>query len=98
MSSSSNIESLSVYFHALSDPIRLKVIEKLTSNEMCVSDLCKSLNLKQPKLSFHLKILKEAEFVQTRQDGRWIYYQLNAKQFHLIEKYLSKFQTDLATL
>ena len=44
----SNIELMSAHFHALSDPIRLKVIERLINREIYVSDLCDSLNFKQP--------------------------------------------------
>ncbi len=94
MNSNNKIELLSSYFHALSDPIRLQVIEQLVVQEMCVSDLCKSLDLKQPKLSFHLKILKESGFVLTRQDGRWVYYDLNHKQFDLVKHYLTKYQNE----
>ena len=95
MNALSNIEILSVYFHALSDPIRLMIIEKLIMQEMCVSDLCKSLNIKQPKLSFHLKILKESGFINSRQDGRWVYYELNKRQFDIVKKYLTTCQMNL---
>jgi ArsR family transcriptional regulator len=47
------------------------------------------LEISQSKLSFHLKILKEAGLVQTRQEGRWIYYRLNLAQFVLMEEYFA---------
>jgi ArsR family transcriptional regulator len=46
----------------------------------------------QSKLSFHLKNLKEADLVRSRQEGRWIYYSLNLSQFVLLEQYLSEFR------
>ncbi|BAZ82686.1 metalloregulator ArsR/SmtB family transcription factor [Sphaerospermopsis kisseleviana CS-549] len=76
-------------FHALSDPIRIKVIELLRHSELCVCDLCDTLEISQSKLSFHLKNLKEANLVNARQEGRWIYYSLNLPQFQVLEQYLA---------
>ena len=79
-------------FHALSDPLRLKVVELLRENELCVCDLCEALDVAQSKLSFHLKALKDAGLVRSRQEGRWIYYSLNLPQFVVLEQYLSDFR------
>ncbi|MEL4896062.1 ArsR/SmtB family transcription factor [Crocosphaera sp. Alani8] len=79
-------------FRALSDPIRLKVLALLKGQELCVCDLCKELDVNQSKLSFHLKNLKDAQLVQARQEGRWIYYRLNQSQFTLLQNYLSEYQ------
>ena len=76
-------------FHALSDPIRISVIELLRQRELCVCDLCDALEVSQSKLSFHLKNLKEANLVNARQEGRWIYYSLNLHQFQALEQYLA---------
>jgi ArsR family transcriptional regulator, arsenate/arsenite/antimonite-responsive transcriptional repressor len=76
-------------FHALSDPIRLQAIDLLRRQELCVCDLTGAINISQSKLSFHLKVLREAQLVRTRQEGRWIYYSLNEPQFVLLEQYLS---------
>ncbi|NET02786.1 MAG: winged helix-turn-helix transcriptional regulator [Sphaerospermopsis sp. SIO1G2] len=76
-------------FHALSDPIRMNVIELLRHRELCVCDLCDTLKISQSKLSFHLKNLKEANLVNTRQEGKWIYYSLNLHQFQVLEQYLA---------
>jgi ArsR family transcriptional regulator len=80
-------------FHALSDPLRINVIELLHQREQCVCDLCAVLQVTQSKLSFHLKTLKEAGLVNSRQQGRWIYYSLNISQFVVLEEYLSKFSS-----
>jgi ArsR family transcriptional regulator len=79
-------------FHALSDPLRIKVLDLLRSQELCVCDLCEVLEVSQSKLSFHLKALKEAQLVQSRQEGRWIYYRLNLAQFVLLEQYLAEYR------
>jgi ArsR family transcriptional regulator len=85
-------------FHALSDPIRLNVIELLRQRELCVCDLCDALGVSQSKLSFHLKTLKEASLVHSRQEGRWIYYSLNLAQFSYLEAYLTDFSRISQTL
>jgi ArsR family transcriptional regulator len=61
-------------FHALSDPIRLSILELLRGGERCVCDLQDDLDTAQSKLSFHLKVLKEAGLVSDRREGRWSYY------------------------
>jgi ArsR family transcriptional regulator len=79
-------------FHALSDPLRVQVLDLLRDRELCVCDLCEALEVSQSKLSFHLKTLKEAQLVQARQEGRWIYYSLNLVQFVVLEQYLAEFR------
>jgi ArsR family transcriptional regulator, arsenate/arsenite/antimonite-responsive transcriptional repressor len=79
-------------FHALSEPIRIRTIEYLQQRELCVCELCELLGVSQSKLSFHLKVLKSAELVRTRQEGRWIYYRLNLVQFVVLEQYLSEYR------
>jgi len=79
-------------FKALSEPLRVEVIELLREQEMCVCDLCDHLNVAQSKLSFHLKTLKTAGLVRSRQEGRWIYYRLNLSKLVELEEYLSEFR------
>ena len=79
-------------FHALSDPIRINVLELLRQRELCVCDLCEALGVSQSKLSFHLKTLKEAGLVNSRHEGRWIYYSLNIPQFNVLEQYLADYR------
>jgi ArsR family transcriptional regulator len=85
-------------FKALSDPIRLQVLELLREQEMCVCDLCDLIDIAQSKLSFHLKTLKSAGLVRSRQEGRWIYYSLNLPQLVELEQYLSEFRRFSAML
>lgn len=85
-------------FRALSDPLRLQVLDLLRSQELCVCELCEKLDVSQSKLSFHLKTLKEAELVRARQEGRWIYYSLNLTQFVALEQYLAEYRQTAAML
>ena len=63
-------------FHALSDETRLEIIEKLRGGEQCVCDLQNDLDAAQSRLSFHLRVLKEAGVVSDRKEGRWSYYSI----------------------
>lgn len=79
-------------FHALGEPLRLKVIEILHREELCVCDLCDRLHLTPSKLSFHLRALRQANLVLSRQEGRWVYYRLNCPQFEVLMAYLQQFK------
>ncbi|MGB3694039.1 MAG: metalloregulator ArsR/SmtB family transcription factor [Spirulinaceae cyanobacterium] len=79
-------------FHALSEPIRIRVLELLRERELCVCELCEIMDISQSKLSFHLKTLKEAALVRPRQEGRWIYYSLNLPQLVALEQYLADYR------
>ena len=79
-------------FRALSDPLRLQVLELLRYQELCVCELCQKLDVGQSKLSFHLKVLKEARLLRSRQEGRWIYYSLNLSQLVALEQYLANYR------
>ena len=68
-------------FHALSDPTRLELIQRLAGGEQCVCDLTDALKTGQSRLSFHLKVLKEAGLIRDRREGRWMYYALNEEAF-----------------
>jgi ArsR family transcriptional regulator len=63
-------------FHALSDETRLAVVQMLGDGERCVCDLQVALDVAQSRLSFHLKVLKEAGLVTDRKEARWSYYTL----------------------
>lgn len=79
-------------FRALADPLRLQVLDLLRREELCVCELCDRIGVSGSKLSFHLKALKDAELVRSRQEGRWIYYRLNLAQFVALEEYLSEYR------
>lgn len=61
-------------FHALSDETRLGILELLRGGERCVCDLQSDMGAAQSRLSFHLKVLREAGLVSDRREGRWSYY------------------------
>ena len=64
-------------FHALSDETRLGVLEMLKGGERCVCELQDELDAAQSRLSFHLKVLKDAGLLADRKEGRWVYYSID---------------------
>ncbi|MBI2796511.1 MAG: winged helix-turn-helix transcriptional regulator [Gemmatimonadetes bacterium] len=64
-------------FHALSDETRLAALALLQDGERCVCELQEPLGARQSRLSFHLKVLKDAGLVRDRREGRWAYYSLD---------------------
>lgn len=65
------------WFHALSDETRLEIVRLLSHGERCVCELQDVLAAAQSRLSFHLRVLKDAGIVTDRRDGRWVHYSLN---------------------
>jgi ArsR family transcriptional regulator len=73
---------------ALSDPNRLRIIDRLRTGERCVCDLTDALDEGQSLLSFHLKVLKDAGLVSDRREGRWGFYTLDTAALHEVEAFL----------
>ena len=86
MTSTTAIAETAARFHALSDPTRLAIVERLRGGERCVCDLTDLLDAAQSRLSFHLKVLRESGLVDCRREGRWAYYWLRPEAFDLLEE------------
>ncbi len=74
--------------HALSDETRLAILECLRGGEECVCNLTGSLEAGQSRLSFHLKVLKDAGLVRDRRDGRWIHYSIDTKGLDTVQEFI----------
>jgi ArsR family transcriptional regulator len=64
-------------FKALSEETRLRIIKLLEQGELCVCDIVAALDLIQPKISFHLAVLKEAGLIKDRKQGKWVHYSID---------------------
>jgi ArsR family transcriptional regulator len=63
-------------FKALADPTRVAIVNRLGAHEVCVCDLTAEFELSQPTISHHLKVLREAGIVASRDEGNRAYYRL----------------------
>ncbi len=75
-STTSDLNRLARWFYALSDETRLRVVELLAGGERCVCELQAATGATQSRLSFHLKVLRDAGLVHDRRAGRWVHYSL----------------------
>jgi ArsR family transcriptional regulator len=64
-------------FKAFCDESRLCIIEQLQHSEMCACNLLEELPISQSTLSHHMKILIESGVVESRKEGKWVYYALS---------------------
>ena len=63
-------------YHALSDPLRLKILYLIRDQPLCVCVINRFMHLAGSKLSYHLNILKESGLVEGEYHGNWIIYSL----------------------
>ena len=64
------------FFKGLGDPIRLRVLEFLEGGERSVGEIVEHLGLPQNRVSMHLGCLRWCGYVDTRRDGRYVFYRL----------------------
>lgn len=64
-------------FKAFCDENRVKIITILQNGEKCACKLLDELNVTQPTLSHHMKILCDSGIVESRKDGKWTYYKIS---------------------
>ena len=64
-------------FKALGDENRIRILQMLHGGELCACKLLETLNITQPTLSHHMKILCDSGLVTSRKEGKWNYYSIN---------------------
>ena len=75
---------LADFFSVFSDPTRLKIISALSERELCVHELSSLLDMKQPSVSQHLKMLWQARVVKKRKVGLHVFYRLDDEHIEKI--------------
>src|SRR5437667_11365007 len=80
------------WFYDLIDETRLDVVRLFSHGERCVCELQDVLHAAQSRLSFHLRVLKDAGLVTDRREGRWVYYALNRAALDQITAFASAVQ------
>jgi ArsR family transcriptional regulator len=69
-----------LFFSALADKTRLRLLNLMRDGEVCVCFFAGTLATNNPKISRHLAYLKRAGLVESRRDGKWMHYRLTAPQ------------------
>ena len=69
--------NLQMLFRALADRTRLRLVNLMGDDEVCVCFLVEALKLSQPKISRHLAYLRRAGVVVARREGKWMHYRLS---------------------
>ena len=82
-------------FKAFCDINRLTILGLLQTGEKCAYKLLEELNIGQPTLSHHMKILCDAEIVIGRKEGKWTYYSFNPKGVAHAKELLNQITTPL---
>ncbi len=87
------MENISKVAKVLSDENRVKIIALLMrEKELCVCEICDTLNLLQPLVSRHLKMMKEAEIIESKKEGKWSVYKLKEHpMIQCIKQYLKMY-------
>lgn len=77
-------------FKALCDENRVKILKLLRSGEKCACKLLEELNITQPTLSHHMKILCDSEIVVGRKEGKWMHYSLSVNGVEKAKRILNE--------
>ena len=78
-------------FAALADPVRLRLLSLIATNdEVCSCDLLDTLGKSQPTISHHTKILADAGLIEGDKRGRWVYWRIIPSQMDALRKALAR--------
>lgn len=90
------LDSSSELLRAIAHPLRLSIIEFIDKNGVInVNKIYNTLNLEQSITSQHLRILRNADVVETRREGKYIYYTLNYDKISQVDGALSSYLTSV---
>lgn len=84
---------IAAIFKAFCDENRIKIIKLLRSDERCACELLEEINVSQPTLSHHMKILCDAGIVIGRKEGKWMHYSISEKGVEQAKEYLLQLTT-----
>lgn len=77
-------------FKAIADENRLQIMDILKDGEKCACKILEALQISQPTLSHHMKILCDAELVSGRKEGKWMYYSISKIGIESAKAYLKE--------
>ncbi|MGO1368920.1 MAG: ArsR/SmtB family transcription factor [Senegalia sp. (in: firmicutes)] len=72
---------------ALGEPTRIKIFNMVSFGELCACELLEQFNITQPTLSYHMKILIEANLINSIKDGKWMKYSVNKESLKVLNDF-----------
>src|SRR5580693_4242761 len=79
-------------FNAVAEPRRRDILNYLILQERSVNEIVDSLNIEQPSVSKHLRVLKDVGLVNVRRDGRNMFYRTNAEAIRPLHEWAGTFE------
>lgn len=79
-------------FNAIAEPQRRAILQVLAGDERSVNEVVHALGLPQPSISKHLRVLREVGLVESRRDGRQIWYRTNAHAIRPLHEWAGTFE------
>jgi DNA-binding transcriptional ArsR family regulator len=79
-------------FAIIAEPSRRAILSLLAGSELSVGDIEERLSMSQPSVSKHLRVLREAGFVESRADAQWRLYRIRPEPFMEVDAWLAPFR------
>jgi ArsR family transcriptional regulator, arsenate/arsenite/antimonite-responsive transcriptional repressor len=80
------------FFAALADPTRLAIVRELAgADQVCACDFTSCCDVRQPTVSHHLRVLREAGIIDSERRGTWIYYRLRPDAVERLRAFAGEF-------
>ena len=85
-----NEKKIAMIFKAFCDENRIRILKLLTTGEKCACKLLEEINITQPTMSHHMKILCDSGIVAGRKEGKWMHYSISPEGAEIAAKYLKE--------
>lgn len=85
-----NEKKIAMIFKAFCDENRIRILKLLTTGEKCACKLLEEINITQPTMSHHMKILCDTGIVAGRKEGKWMHYSISPEGAEIAAKYLKE--------
>ena len=83
---------MNIVFKALNDATRREILEMLQKKDLTAGEIADQFHISFPSISHHLDLLKQAQLVNTKKEGQFVYYSLNTTVMDEIIKWLLQFK------
>lgn len=85
-----NNKEIATMFKALADENRIQILKLLKEGEKCACHILEEMNVSQPTLSHHMKILCDAGIVTGRKEGKWMHYSISKEAHSKVKESLEE--------